>query len=749
MSFNAIFTLRSLEVILQRSSDIDWLDPIRGFVQPDWGVARVVTNATVFYLHHEDTPETQRIVLIDVGGGNSIDRLPRDAWRPALQRVYRAALAARDLPFRLPLAWCEYHSGNLVAFFACGRSGGFHRWIMEIGVLGSGDLCFWRITDDVEQLVLSEYKPPDVVYKVAIGGWDTAIRRAGEETFSQLTEPPRYAPLDGTIDLTAATYGAVTGHLTYSGWVERLTDEQRKFFNHPSSTPVKLRGPAGSGKTLALELKALKETYLARDTGRTIRVLFVTHSWAMAEQVDRGLRSLDEMGVMSDFAVFPLIEIAKSVLPSFESIAKNSALLGEDSYSGRRLLLDQIEQTLWRFRTGDWLGYEVGASSEFKERMKAQRGSPEWNSLVWDLMHEFSSVISASGILPGITAEKRYLALRRLDWMMPLTTESEKKLVLRVYSEHIALLRSNNLLSTDQLVNDLVSYLETFAWDYRRGKDGFDLIFVDEMHLFSDQERLALNYLSRDAGRFPSVFMAMDPRQAPTEIYADFQVANVGSAQNVDTERNLGKVDSVDLTRIHRFSPQILELVKFIHRSYPTLKLGDDYLIDSDTLESSASTGEVPRLFPYSSPSVEVTSVVRRAGERQVHSGSSRRVALVLIDDGRLKEFQDETIKQGLSVVTLKSRDDIDLLRYTKRAVVLSAADYVAGLQFDEVLVAGFPTVLPSEHLSVPQQRRILAALYVAVSRASLEVEIHIHTEIGDIASLLQRAAAAGVLESY
>jgi hypothetical protein len=124
-------------------------------------------------------------------------------------------------------------------------------------------------------------------------------------------------------------------------------------------------------------------------------------------------------------------------------------------------------------------------------------------------------------------------------------------------------------------------------------------------------------------------------------------------------------------------------------------------------------------------------------------------VALVLIDDGRLKEFQDETIKQGLSVVTLKSRDDIDLLRYTKRAVVLSAADYVAGLQFDEVLVAGFPTVLPSEHLSVPQQRRILAALYVAVSRASLEVEIHIHTEIGDIASLLQRAAAAGVLESY
>src|SRR5262249_9109735 len=151
------------------------------------------------------------------------------------------------------------------------------------------------------------------------------------------------------------------------------------------------------------------------------------------------------------------------------------------------------------------------------------------NSLVWDLMHEFSSVLAASGILPGITAEKRYLALRRADWMMPLATDSEQRFVLRVYSEHVKALRADGIFSIDQLMNDFLSYLETFAWDYRRGADGYDLILADEFHLFSDQERQIFNYLSRDAQRFPRLFMALDPRQSPSEVYRDFPVTTVES----------------------------------------------------------------------------------------------------------------------------------------------------------------------------------------------------------------------------
>ena len=749
MSYDAVLTLRSLETALQRSTDVAWLDPSQFAPVIDWGLARVTTPTGMVLVHPEDGVDEPRIIIHGIGSGESLERLPKDAWRQALQRIHRMALAARTPPLRLPLAWSEYHSGNLVAFFASNRAVGTFRWLAELGPAGSRDISFWRVTDDRYQVLLNDFKPSEAAYRTSIRAWEPSLREAQSEVFSKFRKPSEYVPLDGVIDLSAATYGAVAGHLTYTGWVSRLTPDQRRFFDQPSSTPMKLRGPAGSGKTLALELKALKEVYEARKVGKTVRVLFVTHSWAMAEQVDSTLRLLDEQGGAREIVVFPLVEIAKAVLPP-DRLAHGPTLLGEDSFSGRRLLLDRIGETLQRLRNSDWIAYQSGASKEFRQRVEADPGSPEWNSLVWDLMHEFSSVLAASGILPGITAEKRYLGLRRTDWMMPLQTESEKRFALRAYSEYVKALRGEEVLSVDQLVNDFLNYLETFAWDYRRQTDGYDFMFVDEFHLFSDQERQIFSYLSRDSQNFPCLFMSLDPRQSPSEIYHDFPVAGVESAQSKEPEGALGKVDAVDLTAVHRFSPQILEFVKFIHQSFPALELGADWLIDTSALRSTAAPSDPPRLFQYSEASEEVKGVVERAAARHGHHGSSHRVAVVLLDDRRLPEFDGAFQGKGIPLVEIRSRDDIDALRYSKRSVVLSSAEYVGGLQFDDVFVAGFPTSLFPQRVSDPQMRRILSALYVAVSRASQQVEVHFLAKggEGDLASLLQRAVKAGVLES-
>jgi len=532
----------------------------------------------------------------------------------------------------------------------------------------------------------------------------------------------------------------------YSLWKDKLTEEQQRFFNHSADKPLKLRGPAGSGKTLTLELKALREMYAAREAGSPIRILYATHSWEMAEQVDAALASLDETGSTTEITIFPLIEIAKSIMPP-ERQASGLSLLGHDSLSGKRTQLQRISSQASAFKKKDWLAYAIGATDKFRQRVETSEGSPIWNSLIWDLMHEFSSVLAASSILPSITAERRYLSLNRTNWMMPLQTDSEKKFVFRIYASYLAQLKADRLLSVDQLITDFLSYLESFAWDYRRNEQGFDLIFVDELHLFSDPERHVLNLLTRDPSRFPSIFMALDPRQAPSEVYFDFPITSITSRESGDPERSLGKVDSLELTVIHRFSPQILNLIKFINNSFPTFYLGTDWVMDISALNSRAEPGGIPKLYRHDSTKNEVESVISRV-KRHVREGiSSDRLAVILIEENRLDEFIESVQGAGLPYVKIQNRDDIDTLRYAKRSIVFAAAEYIAGLQFEEVIVAGFP-VEQQSLLNPHQKRRILSLLYLAISRASIRVELHLHSHTGEFAVLLEPALAEGVLDA-
>jgi hypothetical protein len=743
MTYHLVFTEQSLEAAIQSSSDADWLRPDGPALDPSSGVVRVSQGVAYHFVHRNDSSDSPLVVVPIFGSLTSLDRLPNTAWRGGLQRMAVFARKAHKPPVHLPALWSEYHMGNLVAFFACVATAGSFRWVAEIHPSGRKGVCFWRVTDESDEVDLRSFRPPQAAYLEAVAKWSESVEKAAT-AFAALPKLETHVPLGGVIDLQAASYGAVVGHLGYSAWLGRLDAEQRRFIEHPIDQPLKLRGPAGTGKTLALELKALREVYAARSTGEPFRVLFATHSWAVAEQVDMALRALDETGTIEEISVFPLLEMAKAILPK-ERQASGVKLLGEDSLSGRRHQLRRVGEALARMKRSDWLAYEGGASPEFRERIGSAEGTPAWNAIVWDLMHEFGSVLAAAAILPGITAEKRYLALRRGEWMMPLRTDAEKKFVLRVYGDYVALLRKEHLLASDQLINDFLSYLETFAWDHRRTQDGYDLIFVDELHLFSDPERLALTYLARESSKFPRMFMALDPRQSPSEVYADFSVADVSSTASEEPEQTLGNVEAMDLKVVHRFSPPILELVKFLQNSFPVFDLGTDWAVDVESLRSVGKEEEVPTLYRHADTSNEIASVIRRARERSAGAGGSSRSAVILVDSMRLHEFGDEVSQAKLPVVVLESRDDVDAIRYSKRSVVFSAAEYVAGLQFDDVIVAGFPSHI-ADHVSSHERRRLLSLLYLAISRASKSVEVHVHADMGEFATFIDSAVTAGVL---
>ena len=122
--------------------------------------------------------------------------------------------------------------------------------------------------------------------------------------------------------------------------------------------------------------------YKAREEDRPIRILFVTHSWANAMQVDAALRQLDETGDVSEIEVLPLLAIAQLLLPA-ERQGRGFDLLGEDNLSGKMLQLQEIDASLDRFVKGDWLAYASRCTAAFADRVNAAAGSPERNAFVW------------------------------------------------------------------------------------------------------------------------------------------------------------------------------------------------------------------------------------------------------------------------------------------------------------------------------------------------------------------------------
>ena len=296
-----------------------------------------------------------------------------------------------------------------------------------------------------------------------------------------------------------------------------VTEDQRAFIDAPTDKSIRLRGPAGSGKTLALTLKAIREVLGARDAGDEIRVLIVTHSWALAAQI---ADSIDQMGIgkLQEIDVFPLLEIAQTVLPQQRKGSAGFTLIGEDSYSGKQAQLDEILELIEDFTKGEWITYRSKVSQALRNRIDSTDGDARL-ALAWDLLIEFGSVIGAATIFPGAGSELKYYQLPRASWMLPLESRDDLRVVFVLYSQFMDSLEARSLVTSDQLLADFLSYLVTHAWNRSRKSQGYDLVFVDEFHLFSRLERQVLHYLTRDLAIYPRIFMAVDPRQSPSEAF--------------------------------------------------------------------------------------------------------------------------------------------------------------------------------------------------------------------------------------
>jgi len=706
-------------------------------IAQDTVVVEIEDDTYVLARQDLDSSQFRAIALASL---DLLSAQPSSTFSRALARVDRVAGEISRPPVHLPSSWRTWHLGRLLAFFALPQIHSGLRWIVE--ELPGGSSIFWELYDRHSVIELSDFVTQPAEVERLTRNFALAITRAS----SLLPAPSQSAPgqLRPMIDLEAVGPRAVTQGRSYGAWSSFLTDGQLAVLQYSAPEALKIRGPAGSGKTLTLELKALQEAMAENGSGEHLRVLFATHSWALANQVDTALHQLDESGRAVDcIEVWPLVylrELIQGELPL------GVEMLGEDSLDGKRKQLTLISESIDAIKGSDWVTYVEAVSDDLRRGVETASSSNDRLALVWDLMREFIEVFDPNELKPGIESLQRYIGLPRANWMVRLETQADREFVFGVYREYVARLVSEGQITTDQALDDFRRYLESYTWNIRRGSDGYDLIIVDEFHLFNDTERYILHLLSRDANSYPRIVMALDPYQSPYALLTGGNTPRTVSAQG-QVWPTRGREQFISLRTTHRFSPEVLQFVSHVHRSLPNLlELGDDWDIAIQDAQEPIDRRRLPEVKVMSSIESLQRFVFEEAHRLNDRAAGDERTAIIGVghsDLELLKSYaQSPDIRDGVTVV--ESRDDAELLRYSRRTIVITSAEYAAGLQFANVVMASF-TGKGDSGFSTSSQRVFVSELYLAASRCERTLKmvmIRGNEGFGDIA---QDAIRAGV----
>ncbi|WP_421178613.1 UvrD-helicase domain-containing protein [Aeromonas enteropelogenes] len=616
-------------------------------------------------------------------------------------RIFRAIKASEKFPIRLPVSWCEYHYKSLLSFFAVKDSTVYYRWIVEVNAQQRA-LIFHELTSSEKILTLETFKTPNTPnFRTCFDEIITSHRSKYNVSINDFK---------GVVDFDSIGSVAISAMKTYEEWLPLLHSRQNDVLEIPQNTSVSIVGPAGSGKTLTLCLRALQEIKSAEKEGRSVRVLFATHSWAMAERIDDTIIALNAGQPVNGITVYPLLQILNDILGG--SMLQGLKLLGADSTEGRNLQVSYLEESLHSISEIDKEIIRTQKISSYIE--KALQGeTAEKNELIENIYEEINGILLAENIMPGDRRkEDEYLSRSRGDDLPPFEFRGDRCLVLLIYKKFLYRLIERQYITTDQLVSDATKILETFSWGLKRESEGYDIIVVDELQLFDAQERFSLSLLSSSLDT-TTFITAEDPSQG---LFSNIMPNWRNGIPSYRSDRK-----SIRLNKSVRFTPSILQLIYKLYSAFPlnAEKLEIDEEINPNT--------DKPFIALEASPEAAIEKSCSIVSELSGQLDPESRLAVITLNNS-LDEVILKMKNKGIQNITrISGLDDVEKLTYSKRTIVVGEWQYLGGTQFTHVLiVAPEGTTASSAFAKI----RELTALYVAASRASRWLRIVISGEI-------------------
>jgi hypothetical protein len=718
-------------------------------INPDWwanfplniadrGISTHEIEGIAYSLSDQAAIETP-LIIIKLTGGKLFDIFDTEQKKlEALTRTLKAAVLIFDHGGRLPTYWRPFSGGEYLTFQSNNRSSGENKRIAVYRRLGDQNYAYaFDVTQrqsDYDHL-MPDFKLLEKVFKNYPDALDLpkSVDRARQLSTGvfELDEDVRTVVLESRLEIVYNTH---------------LTSEQRRFVDCPAEQAIRLKGAAGTGKTLAMVVKLLREAAQRMEKGFGYRLLYLTHNVSASDSVKSYSEAIDDRGVINNQSDEHLVRIdtlfglaAEQLTFELEGVSPVSY----DGYEGKKLQLYLVESIVDRYRRSRWITKRGKVSEEFASRFETPRDGVDFQLLCWDILNEIACVLDADGVRDSHTRRERYLRQRRSNMVMKLDGAEDRGVILDIYDLYRKELLEQNMISVDQLVADYLGFLDSYRWELRRKKQGYDVIFVDEYHLFNSLEKSVFPSLIRDSAcPLPPIIMALDPRQSPRYTFLDFGTddADFGRA----TTRAQAKIE-FRFNDIFRYTPEILSLLHYVNQSFPAEDLGDEWL-GSDAA-SRAPSGPKPEAIEALNREQQYDKAIHLA-KNHLRRGSKGRDVAILVMTFEAFETVSKAGKYADDVFVIDGRDALNKLRYAGRRVILSMPEFVAGAQFDHVIVTDVNEREENEDRKRAMiKRRFVSNLYLAVSRARRGVIVLGHRELGGLAQVIRRAGNEGIVE--
>ena len=732
-----VLTPTSLFRLSQFSISTEWFGEF-GLPAHATGLRRVKVGDLVYLIESDLETDDTPLVVINLEGKDAI--FGHDAPKVnTLERVITTTRSIYTKSVLIPTGWRPYHEGSLFSIQAPARDNNWRaRLHFDMRPRGARDLFVFSRTNEIVDFDKLDRYP--AIYDTARSSLADAILTTSDEVHDDSRA--------GIILSQRLPQGFVQGASLDEWYKSKLTADQRSFVDKPYDGPVRLRGSAGTGKTLSLVIKFLRDGLGAEERGERIKLGFLTHSSASVDLVNAIGESLDTKGLLFDLGEYCRLEIRTLYDLAQEHLhfdLDNLRPLSLDGREGRRLQFELIEAVLRDMAKSPILVLQFAdLTPPLKERWEATVEGTD-KSLVVEIMNEFASVLDAESIRAGEEKGERYAKSlgQRSPWLMSLPSEDDRRFILEVHRQYRRHLSDMNTLSVDQMISDFNSFLDSNRWDRIRTRSGFDALFVDELHLFTSIERQTLHKLIRrnveDDGRpkRPPIFMAYDLKQSPRDTFAAFGDMHpnlFGGATGLQNS------ELVKLDRVFRYTPQIAEFLSDLDATFPAMDVPGEW--DAYAGKAELVNGGVPELVVFKDDLSLFKAVFAEAAKTaRLIDGGGRRVAILCASEDKFDVYVKAASGQYAGQhIPITSREPSSGLRHAGKRFILSMPEYVAGLQFDTVFLIHVDVAEAPTDASDGMRRRFISNIYLGSSRAEKTLKLSSSLARGGMSDVLQMA---------
>ncbi|WAH51799.1 ATP-binding domain-containing protein [Pseudescherichia vulneris] len=530
-------------------------------------------------------------------------------------------------------------------------------------------------------------------------------------------------------------------HMGLDYWAKNLTESQKRFVYSESYGPDILKGAAGTGKTLSLILRCVVQLNNAYKKANELRAIFITHSIATKTNIENliasngGSQFIDSKGQQS----VEVTTLQEWCIKNLGNRIEATEYLDSDAFESKQLQLLYISEALEDFLINDY----SGAINFISPSLKNFFGNNDPWGISILLQEEISTYIK------GRAGDdlKTYTSLPRSKNIIPLENEDDYKTIFSIYNKYQDKLLALNLFDSDDITLSALKETSTPIWKRRRINSGFDIMYIDETHLFNINELSLFHNLLKPNSNH--IVFTMDRSQASGDTTI--------TKEDVAKELDATLAHEHGLNAVFRSSEHIINLASCVLASGATLFQELENPL-AESMTGHTSLIEEKCNIPYIISKQNSAEVYRATFALADHIAQNSEIArsdvlIVPCTDQTLKDLKDYANSTDKKHIAIERRgDNLAVSKASeKNLYVIGGMEYIGGLEFSAVIIVGADSDKFPEQSSYNGESlhfinySSFNKLYVAITRAKYQVAF-VTEKTQKLSPLLETAFREGLV---